>query len=949
MKKQLLNIELEKEIAVIAAFLTTWLLYGCLGTTDFLLNDFSKLYISQATQDNVSIGSRISLFYNAVMGAFILLPLFYYGLNKLRMRFDLHKKHFELSAVLGATGFLLIVAELMGIKSEKGIQFLGLLFLTSLVSMLFSKSKNVLRLVAEPAFFSTVMTLAVIVWTGMVFFFNAHATVIEHSERWFLLIAFGLMGNLLFFKKYSSLFLKKILTYALPLALIPVYIFVSIELLFYFKIKNDFFIPYKWVFLGCVAFSLLTFAFYNFKKRLHWSVNQQLAYVFAPSALLSFLLLVLYVPFLEQPKDLFELANPAISQMKMFGFHEVPFVDYMSSHMFSEQLYGAIYHLIFGYEGNLDFVTYKNFHFLFFFAAAYYFLVQIFKNPATALLFLCTFPFVYVLFEVSLFLTIVLFFAMRKVVAAQALKHYLLLFAWIGILFIWRLDTAVTALFTTATFLPLVFFVERKKIVLRPLLQSLACVFSIIAAMVIVISFLKTPHYLWSNFKSAFHYVAAGQAHGYTIMAKAYHQQFYLFHLILPAIVVLLVLYIVYTLRYQAARFSKVARLSLSAALFLYLIFITNFQRGLVRHNFMEGSDSLLAATFYLATTLLVLSFLKTSRAAWRYIVFIGCAFTLYISLKYFPIGQGASNFETALTQPSIQNLDHYFNDQHFKGKIIEDPTFANETYTAFKQFLDANLTPEQTFLDFSNAPMLYYYCQRNVPAYFCQNLQNTVDDYLQLEHLKRLSPEKVPVVVYSNTPPNWWDNTDGVPNAMRQYLIAQYIYENYRPYGILNKRSIWVAKEGGINGVGKVADTLIQKPQTYNYKKAAYAISKHFEAHENEGLEYLVTVKPVREQVSNPAMTFTLIDPSMGSLPAIFAKIWIDNPVHNQEMKVIVSVDDGSVGTILFTTLENQNSYMVPLSNHYLWHTRSTSKTLQIKTQKGVQIPKVEFYKDIR
>jgi hypothetical protein len=51
------------------------------------------------------------------------------------------------------------------------------------------------------------------------------------------------------------------------------------------------------------------------------------------------------------------------------------------------------------------------------------------------------------------------------------------------------------------------------------------------------------------------------------------------------------------------------------------------------------------------------------------------------------------------------------------------------------------------------------------------------------------------PLVVYSNYPPTWYDATDMVPNSMRYYLIAEYIFKHYKPLGVLEDKSFWIKK----------------------------------------------------------------------------------------------------------------------------------------------------------
>ena len=83
-------------------------------------------------------------------------------------------------------------------------------------------------------------------------------------------------------------------------------------------------------------------------KKVNVSIKKQVSLYYAPSVLLTFLLFTIYHPIIDQSTEMFELANPSISQMRIFAFSEIPFVDFMSSHMFSEQFYGLLYNFIFG-------------------------------------------------------------------------------------------------------------------------------------------------------------------------------------------------------------------------------------------------------------------------------------------------------------------------------------------------------------------------------------------------------------------------------------------------------------------------------------------------------------------------------------------------------------------------------------------------------------------------
>lgn len=68
-----------------------------------------------------------------------------------------------------------------------------------------------------------------------------------------------------------------------------------------------------------------------------------------------------YKPFIEQPTDMFELANPANGIMRLFQFHEWPIFQALGSHMLSEQVFGYLYCLLNGYDGTCSFLIYNFF------------------------------------------------------------------------------------------------------------------------------------------------------------------------------------------------------------------------------------------------------------------------------------------------------------------------------------------------------------------------------------------------------------------------------------------------------------------------------------------------------------------------------------------------------------------------------------------------------------
>ncbi len=289
-------------------------------------------------------------------------------------------------------------------------------------------------------------------------------------------------------------------------------------------------------------------------------------------------------------------------------------------------------------------------------------------------------------------------------------------------------------------------------------------------------------------------------------------QQFYIYHVLFPLVAVFLSMYIVFTLRRRAATGLFPEGFILLASLFLFLLFLANLQRGIVRHGFAERGEIIPVSTFFAGLSLLIVYWSRVGRASAKLAIFYAAAFFLFVLLKFFPLSTDPTLQEIALTGNFFQGSHAAFPQQGIRGRMETDTVFAHENYTDLKRFMDKQLRPDQTFLDFSNTPMLYFYCGRQVPGYFNQNLQNTVDDYLQLELLKQVNPEKVPVVVFANYPRTWLDATDDIPNVMRYYLVAEYIFEHYRPFEVMGNKSIWIARSFRPVPVTGNTDTLLAK-----------------------------------------------------------------------------------------------------------------------------------------
>jgi hypothetical protein len=940
--KYLQKIKIEKESGVISVFILSAVLFFIFRGNDLSLHELSNIYISQPTIDGVNVGARVNLFYQIVFLSAVALPLFYIGFYKLKGKLHFSQKSIDVLSLTSVFGIFLIVAQILGINNTTSISFvivlLGLQLFGSIAS---SKWKNS-KLFFHPDFYTKNLVITVLFMSVVLFLFNSNRFVDKNSILIFFGLFFILNIKMIAIKKWTGWTSRKIYFTILPLVFIPVAIFVSVEIMFYYKTNFDSNLTPFVIFIVLFA-SLFVGGFIVQKLKKRPYTNELLfRRYYVPAALLSFLLLTLYAPFINHSSDPFEYANFANAQMRMFHFGEVPFIDFMSSHMFSEQFYGIIYHLIHGYNGSLDFMVYQFMYEVLFYIVAYIFLVKLLKNAYVVLVILLLFPFINHLFCIPIFFSILGFFSIQKVFKEGSTKNYFMFFLVLSMLVAWRLDTGSAAIMVSLIFFPLAAFANRIRIDFKPLLKGGLIFAALVVVVFGIFIMLRSSDYLFSNLDKALHYITANQAHGRTEIAAKLNHQFYLIHLFIPLVSAGMILVSVVRLRTAKEKLNQFQLYSLNASVFLILIYIINFQRGLVRHSFIERTDGFLLSTFFIAVCLFILSYTINTKTIWRGIYLSASAFILILFVKYFPINTD-SFANRYLSNNSFQGMNDYIQDEDFEGRNMGKEKFADSTFVELKTFFDDRLTTEQTFLDFSNSPMLYFYCERNVPSYFCQSQQNMVDDFLQLEQIKAADIDKAPYVIYSSYPYIWFDKTDGIWNNLRYYILAEHIYVNYRPFGLVNGKSIWIDKNLKEDNSQFEQDTLINQVFDLKYGLSADIIANYFK---NEGVDDVLLLDRSFTVEKEEYAHMISIDEGLKEKKGIYLNLTFEEELLTEFIEVeLLDSQEVKLGSYRFETRAGEKSYMMMLSNTYHWHTRPI-QFLKIHSWRELSI---DFYQDKR
>ncbi|MBK7764373.1 MAG: hypothetical protein IPI46_13685 [Bacteroidetes bacterium] len=923
LRKLFTSLKFEWEILSVSLFISACIVLTYFQSVSFNLEIPSQLYISQASSDGIDAGKRITFYYSSIFillfTSFITYTFLYHLFNYCKVQ----TKWKQWVAVVSFSGCLLVFAESMGAKSLGSIRLMAMILLLGILLLLLSRWMKSLNYVRHHHFITAYILSALLITITLQFVsnskFNFHSLFIIVSVVWACLLVLC--------KQATACSVVSLFRIFRPLAIVPIILFVSIEAYFFCEV-NGVTLAYKTFF---AIMLLISFVMYFLKQRLSPSkpnLQNLIVRYFAPSILLCFVLLSFYHPVIQQPEELFEMANPANAQLRFWNYHEWPVIDFMSSHMLSEQFYGYLYHLLFPLYPQLDFLVYEFMYILLFYFLGYYFCLRVFKNAGLAICLLIAFPFIENLFAIHLFFAVLAFYACNKIVAQPTIKHYLILAGTLVLLMLWRLDTGAAAIMATCIYLPLQFYLRKQKIAWRNLLKSTLIFSAMLLFTFLLIFIFRSPSLIIENIQLALHYMSGNQAHAYSLLANSFDQHTYFFYVLIPLLSIIGIAVNIYSISK-----SKLSTFEHKASIFFYILVLANFQRGLVRHHFIEGNDSFLVSAFYLATALCLLAFLQFKNIAFKFVVFSVSSFMLVITISYFPLASGKTNVETALTSSTSLHLHEYLDQPNRQGRTMVNNAFAKTHYQDLKLFLDQHLKPTQTFFDFSNTPMLYFYCQRKVPSYFCQNQQNAIDAFIQQTDIKKFSVDDMPVVVYSNHPPNWFDATDNIPNSLRQYYYAEYIYQNYKPYCIVSGRSIWIDKKLDWKNNNLPLDSNSSNSKTHDYKKLAMYVNRYY-AHQNNKLLQVVSEYLVAD-TSNISIPHLIQGASN-----IFARIHIPKPHEGKTITVSLMSNSTVCANYTFQTLATDTDYMIRLSNHYNWYTK---RNLYLKVSED-NVKKIQF-----
>jgi len=488
-----------------------------------------------------------------------------------------------------------------------------------------------------------------------------------------------------------------------------------------------------------------------------------------------------YTPYGTASTELFEMANRAIPLMEAHFFRNIPLLEKASSHMVSDYGFGALYQFIFGYHG-LDFLIFDVFDSLAYTILGFLIIFYLSNNVLASFYFICLFPFA----DASLppyyaWCILPLIFLIKEFKNPSKINSWLFGISF-TLLMPWRADLSFAVIIASVAIIMLGLLIKRiHSRFLIPLLISI----SILGSTLLIIS-VKNNIDWFHSLKTTIAYLISSQSYGLSNLGDTSSPTFVLQHYLIPLMVVTLILAFVV----HAFKNKKSNNISGIIICYLGIFYLVNLPRGIVRHGFAEGFDNFLLSysPFILSAGLALIIGLRAHKRWWLFIISL---FVINLFLR-FPsrlpeISQISNSTNSSLSANSLPSKLN-------KNRLSID-TAAISKVISLAHYLRNNLKEDETFIDFSNTPMLYFYAEKEVPSFFYQSPQNVHSIQLQKDWINRLENFKVPLIVMRHSPPEWWDATDGVPNEIRHYAFSDFLYQNYFPFNVTDGFEIWKKK----------------------------------------------------------------------------------------------------------------------------------------------------------
>lgn len=742
------------------------------------ITDFSNIILSLSSKNNVDISSLIHWYYFYLL---ILCPILILAVGKINFKKYYPKKFsFIYNKVFGtSTKFFIFIALLLSnnlyinMKYSVNINwYISLLFviLLILIGILYKKNNEILL----PKLYTTWLLVCVscnYLYTAIYYtIFNSHS-----FEKVITVCYLITLVIIIYLYKWNYLTHKKILYTIYPIIIVPIMILIEVEIIYILRYKGIYIEVYLPILFTYSLMSIICFYRWN-KFNNIFKGESNLYFLATIGYLCQSNLRALWI---SNKIDFFEGANHGI-QIYDFINNIFPVLQNFDAHMLSTSIWGFLYYEVTNDKIGALFAPYAYINVILI-GIFLFFILKKFIGSRNAWIVILLLPIMRVYahtFFIGLGIGLYFIYWMKLKKYYFADIFFSLIF-WFG--FAYQLD--IGASFSISSIICAILYLilnkrfnRLKKFILCQLAMSLVIV-TIFYVITIYVNIDIMD--LYSNILTL---IISNQNWAYGNLGND-KVQIIVIYFFMP--IVLLKLF-----------FNELKRLKKNSSttwilFFLYIAYILNVPRTLVRHNLIENSIIAYGLEVLIIILYYILSKKKNRAILFTMFFVIISVFMNIHSFSYATLSIINVKNEINLLS-STNSVSSYIIPRVEDENLIKD----------LKEFFDSNLKENETYLDFTNQTLLYAFLNRKNPVYINQSPGLINGENGQKNFLKQVKDKNITFVLMPYVGNNNYNryadffNLDSILNVDRYYLVIEYICRNYRPLCIIDDMVIWCKKD---------------------------------------------------------------------------------------------------------------------------------------------------------
>ena len=631
--------------------------------------------------------------------------------------------------------------------------------------------------------------------------------------------------------------------------------------------------------------------------------------------------------------ELFESANAAGDVIGLLKYGEIPIIENLNVHMFGYDIGNILYGFLNqDYIGSI-FYGYQLF-IPFLYLAIYYLLVEI-SDKENAILIVLFFPlsgmFGFEYYGIGIFaiLAAINMYKRRNIFAIT------LFCISCAMLCLYRFDLGY--MFSTAAIivLTITFIYEKQwKSTIKLWICGITTGVCALAALYIVCIIRRIPFIL--RLKEFLDIMSSGDKWAYyTIGENPNNYWFYLSYLIIPTLMLITTTLLLFNKKRIKMRNQEYLIILILACAFLF-----NYQRSIVRHNLVETNWKVIFATAPLGIVI-ALYYLRGKKD--YTLSFYLCLILIMQYMCGYTLLEGNLLLLSGIDRQSDLSISSSY-ESKINRVIFEDELY--EIYLPLKEFFEIVLNDEETYLDYTFDTTLYALTERKKPVYTNQSPSQLNSEFSQMMFVAEIETSKCPLALVRSYDYGW----DGVPLNINQYIVAEYLNMNYKPFYQVGRYQVWVLIDEYQNRKSKLNEYYMsneidnelyvfneidyyyeQIPRVYNIGEVAYLWGTYDIKNQQE---IFISIQNI-ELNENINIYPSSIEKSDGN----YIEIVVNS--ENDGISSLITTENGQeLLRFNFNIHKGQNRYKIRISGDPLWYsglidgiTIASDEYMEVKT----------------